>query len=128
MTRMNGHPVSLAVIVSVCFVVGLLVIAGAITGCYLLWLHAQHVQAAQDAALRAREATSQLRASIPTCRALLGMDNARTSLKAVNHPAPYVRHLARAIHRVYKSTRCQVILNGLARHLSFPQILKQLGG
>ena len=124
-------PVSLAVVASLAAFAALLAIAVAIGGSYALTLHALHAQAAEEAALKAREATFQIRQAVPTCEAINQMDVA-SHVPAVDFPAPpaniYDRRLSAAIHAVNVRSHCPAILNGIAHHESYAQILKQLGG
>jgi hypothetical protein len=112
------NPVSLAVVASLAIVTVILVIAGSIGGSYLLALHALHVQAAQAATLHTREAGTQVRTAIPTCKAFLGM------AQASDTPP----HLAHAIAEVVSKSKCGQLLRLVAQHVPFPEIARRLGG
>lgn len=67
--------------------------------------------------LAVKLALSQAKAGIPTCKALRALDNALHGVKfakkkrtGVPRAKSYGLHLARAIHRVYLSTRCGDLL------------------
>lgn len=126
---MSAQPVvGLAVFLSVCFVVVFLMIIAATGGEYLLTLHTLHAQEAASMASHIREMTAQLRAALPTCHALQALDNASHPpvVNASHNPLSYGHKLAQAIHQVYQTSQCRVILNGVAHHESLTQILKQI--
>lgn len=128
----DSRVMSMTVIVSVMFAMMVLLVAAGMGGEYVLSLHILHNAEAAQAAGRAREATAQLRSSVPTCHALQALDNAKNGATFPHYPGAkpgqgYGQRLAAAIHQVYASTRCQVLLSGLAHHMSLSAILKQLG-
>lgn len=103
-------------------------VGASISGAYLLSLQAIHSVAANAAALHVRELQASVRTAIPTCKALLGMDNASHGAIFPHYPGAsqnqgYGVRLAAAIHNLYVTTKCNIILSGKP----IPVILKELG-
>lgn len=122
-------PRGIAISISVFLVSTLIIIGAAIGGSYALTLESIHhnnqVVAAQNRhnneiavrqanALKIREAESSVRTSIPTCRALIQMDDAkRGAVNASSSPNSYGHKLAKAITHVVNGTRCRLLISAV---------------
>ena len=129
----NPNPITAAVIASIAVFVFLFTAGAAVAGSYLVALDVAHKQtvAAQKAA--SAEAVAQIRNSIPTCRALVAMDNARLGITFPKidaaHPSElYITRSAAAIHSVVVASRCTTLLDDVAHHEPYAEIAHQLGG
>lgn len=120
MASLTPAPVATAVIFS--FAIGLFIVFAtlAIVGSYFLTLHAIHVQELASAAQAAAAKAAQLKSAIPTCKALVALDNAQNGI----HFSPpsrngtaelYVLRLVKALHQVVASTNCQAILRSVRK-------------
>ena len=127
----NPNPITAAVIASVAAVVFLITAGAAIGGSYLLALDVAHKQTVAAEQLRAREAQSQIRVSVPICKALVDMDEA-SHAPAFDFPKPpsngYDIKLSAAIHRFVTTSKCSVLLADVAKHEPYTEIIHQLGG
>lgn len=76
-----------------------------------------------EAGLRQREAESQIRTSIPTCKAIVKMDDAsHGAVNASNSPNSYGHRLSRAIHDVNVTSGCAKIVHELNEGWSIAKI------
>lgn len=126
--KVNEKVTGLAVLLSLVVVAFVLSVALAIGGSYLLTISAIHHQQTNEQELKQREAESSIRTAIPTCNALVEMDDAKVGASnASNDPHSYGHNLARAITDVVATTQCRMLLREVAEHKSFSQIAKDLG-
>jgi hypothetical protein len=105
-----------------------LCVAGfSLAGSYALTLHAisvaQHAQAAAATRNAVLAKAAALKAAVPTCQALLHLDQARAGAifagrarTGVPLALSYGHRLAVAIHQVYLATRCATVLKDAAGH------------
>jgi hypothetical protein len=125
------NPVTAAVVASVAAVLFLLTAGAAVGGAWLVALDVAHKQNVAEAMLRTRETQSQIRTSVPICRALVDMSDA-AKVPPQDFPSPpangYDKRLSVAITSFVQTSKCQVILTDLAHHESYEQIAHQLGG
>jgi hypothetical protein len=102
---------SIAVFISLVVTAIILSVSAAIGGSYLLTLQAIHTQKVQAAALAVREKESSVRTAIPTCKALIQMDDAKNGASnASQDPNSYGHRLAAAITTVVDDTGCRKLV------------------
>lgn len=104
-----------------------LVLTVSIGGSLIIASQAVNRAQAAQAALTVREEQSSVRTAIPTCKALLAMDDASHGAKFPHYPGVpqdqgYGVRLSVAIHNLYVTTRCNIILSGKP----IPVIVKEL--
>ena len=131
MARPNGTrtPISIAVFASMATTAAILIIAAAVGLSVGLTLHLRAQQNAQQKQIARREATTQLRASVPTCKALIELDRARIGATNASHdPSSYGHKLARAIHDVVDTTKCYRLIRMVDHHVPYTVILHRLEG
>lgn len=138
-TEGSKQAIRLAVIASLAVLTVFVVIGAAIAGSYALSLHAisqakqqeasiREKAAKAQAALQLREAESSIRTSLPTCEALITMDDAKNGASnASNDPNSYGHRLARSITTVVNTTKCRILVKDVHDHVPYIEILKQLG-
>ena len=129
----SPNPVTAAVVASVAVFVFLLTAGVAVAGSYLVALNVAHKQVVAEQEAAASEAVAQIRTSIPTCRALVAMDDAKTGITFPKidaaHPSElYITRSAAAIHSVVVASRCATLLDDVAHHEPYSEIAHQLGG
>jgi len=119
-------PTGIAVAASL-FIIGVILsIAIAIGGSYLLTIHTINVQKAAAAALATREKESSVRTAIPTCEALIQMDNAKNGASnASSDPNSYGHKLARAITAVVADTGCRKLVMEVKAGVPIAKIAEQ---
>src|ERR1700729_1541975 len=111
MRKVFQTPTGIAVAICLAFLGVLLSIGLAIGGSYLLTLHTIDVQKAQAAALAVREKESGVPTAIPTCRALIQMDDAKNgAVNASSSPNSYGHRLAEAITNVVTDSGCRKLV------------------
>jgi hypothetical protein len=116
---------SIAIFVTVC------IIGGILAGGYALSLSAIRQNNATEAQLQTREEESAVRTSIPTCEALIALDNAKNGAIFPHYPGAkpgqgYGQRLASAIHEVVAATKCETLIYDVDHHWSLARIAKQL--
>jgi hypothetical protein len=103
-------PVAIAVFVSIVLCAFVFILIGSLVADYALMVHYYDT-------IQAHQALLQIKQSIPTCRALVHLDQASSPpvVNASTNPLSYGHKLAVAIHQVVVSTHCIQILNGTFR-------------
>jgi hypothetical protein len=121
------RPERIAVFVSLVICAFVFSVIVGMAGSYAITLHSIDVQHRADVALHQREIESQVRTAIPTCKALVEMDDAKNGASnASSDPNSYGHRLAKAIHDVVARSQCTVILKDLKNGQTIAQIVKEL--
>ena len=116
---------SVAIFLAVCMIGGIL------AGGYALSLSAIRQNNATEAQLQVREEESAVRTSIPTCDALIALDDAKNGATFPRYPGAkagqgYGQRLATAIHEVAVATKCETLVYDVDHHYSISRIAKDL--
>jgi hypothetical protein len=116
---------SAAIVLIVCMIGGIL------AGGYALSLMAIRQNNATEAQLQVREEQSAVRTSIPTCEALIALDDARNGAVFPKYPGAkpgegYGQRLATAINQVVVATKCETLVYDVEHHYSITRIAKDL--
>lgn len=105
------NPINLAVGISIAIVVFVLTLFVSVGGAYVIALDTKAEVQSNEQALHTREIESSVRTSIPTCKALIGLDNAKNGASnASSDPHSYGHNLARAITKVVDDTGCRKLI------------------
>lgn len=126
-------PISVAVGVSFAIVIFVLTMFLSIGGSYLIGVSNKNTIAANEhafemsqRALHTRELESSVRTSIPTCRALIGLDDAKNGASnASSDPHSYGHNLARAITKVVDDTGCRKLIHQVDAGVPILKIAQQ---
>jgi len=134
------NPISTTIAIILSVVTLVLTLAGSIGASAAIALSAQsHAEMAarkaeantqalkrSDAALRERELTASVRTAIPTCQALIGLDDAKNGASnASSDPHSYGHNLARAITNVVDKTHCRVLITEVKEGVPLTKIVQQ---
>lgn len=112
-----------------------LLFIGAIAGAYALSIHETGAQNASRAAAAAKRnanekalaAKTQILSSVPLCKGLIMMDDAKNgATNASKRADSYGHRLARAITVVVDDSGCRLLIKDVNNHVPFPQITKDL--
>jgi hypothetical protein len=106
-------------------------IGGILAGGYALSLMAIRQNNATEAQLQLREEQSAVRTSIPTCEALIGLDDAKDGAVFPVYPGAragqgYGERLAKAINEVVVASKCETLIYDVDHHYSITRIAKDL--
>lgn len=124
-------PIGFAVKASLVVIAIFVTLILAIGGSYALTISTDNAfkakQAAAEKALHLRETESSVRTAIPTCKAIIGMDDAsHGASNASSDQNSYGHRLARAIHKVNVTSGCPLLIMDLDHHWSILKIAKEL--
>lgn len=120
------NPINLAVGISIAIIVFVLTLFVSVGGAYLIAINNTDQIRANEAALHTRELESSVRTSIPTCRALIGLDDAKNGASnASSDPHSYGHNLARAITKVVDDTGCRKLISEVNAGVPIMKIAQQ---
>jgi hypothetical protein len=126
-------PIKTAVAITVAVVVIVLTLFISIGGSYLISLNNRSTVLANEKkfeasqkALKIRELESGVRTSIPTCRALITLDDAKNGASnASMDPHSYGHNLARAITNVVNVSGCRLLIKEVDSGMPLLKIAQQ---